>query len=169
MRVEQLMTKSPKTCRPEDTLSDAAQVMLENDCGYLPVTSGEHSQRLLGVLTDRDICMAAQVLGRTLKELRVRDAMMREVHVCHPVARPAAAEAIMREAQVRRLPVVDGSGRLVGVLSLTDLARQATRARSSENPEITEAEIGQLLATICEHRGTGLTVSAGETASPVGF
>ena len=84
MRIEQLMTKSPKSCQPSDTLSEAAQMMRDHDCGCLPVTAGDGSQRVVGMITDRDICMAAQFQGRPLRELRVRDAMATDVWACNP-------------------------------------------------------------------------------------
>ena len=69
---------------------------------------------------------------------------------CNPEDSIDEAEEIMREVGVRRLPVVDGSDRLLGVLSLTDLTREAARKRGSKDPEITVAEIGELLGSICE-------------------
>lgn len=149
LRIEQLMSRFPTSCAPEVTLRDAARLMLENDCGSLPVTAGDGSGRLVGMITDRDICMAAQRRGNTLQELRVGDVMATVVRACNPSDSIGEAEAIMREVHVRRLPVVDSSERLVGLLSLADLALEAARQRGAKNPKITQAEIGDLLATIC--------------------
>jgi CBS domain-containing protein len=153
MRIEQLMTRAAKTCRPGHSLCEAAEMMWVNDCGCLPVTAGDGSGRLVGMITDRDICLAARFRGSSLEEVRVADAMTKDVRACNPEDPIAEAEAIMREARVRRLPVVDGSERVIGLLSLTDLAREAKRASPSRNPQITEAEIGELVATICRLRG----------------
>ena len=150
MRVEQLMTKSPRTCRPGDTLSEAAQIMWDNDCGCVPVTADDGSERLAGVITDRDICMAARFEEKTLTELRVGDAMAKAVRACNAGDSIAHAETIMAETRVRRLPVVDDSGQLVGLVSLADLAREAARQHGSRDPDITQAEIGAVLAIICE-------------------
>ena len=84
MRIEQLMTKSPKTCRPDSSLSHAARLMWENDFGCLPVTEGDESGRLVGMITDRDICMAAYFAGRALNEIQVADAMTKDVRACNP-------------------------------------------------------------------------------------
>ena len=152
MRIEQLMTKSPKSCQPGHTLSEAAQMMWDHDCGCLPVTAGDGSQRVVGMITDRDICMAAQFHGRPLGEIRVGDAMAKDVWACNPGDAPCEAEAIMREARVRRLPVVDEADQLLGLLSLADLAREAERQHWKKKREITEAEVGDVLAMICQPR-----------------
>jgi CBS domain-containing protein len=143
MGIEKLMNKFPATCGPDETLNEAARRMQGSNCEFLPVTAGEGSQRLVGMITDGDICMATQLRGRSLKELRTRDEMAREVCVCTPGDGFARAEAIMREARIRRLPVVDESGRLLGVLSLADIAHEATRETLSAR--ITAAQFGLTL------------------------
>jgi CBS-domain-containing membrane protein len=150
MRIEQVMTKSAKTCRAGNSLSDAARLMWEDDLGCLPVTEGDESSHLVGVITDRDICMAAYLEGRALNEIRVADAMTKGAWACNPGDDLAEARAIMRETAVRRLPVIDASERVIGLLSLADLAREAVRQRRATNRHITVGEVGLLLATICE-------------------
>ena len=125
MRVEQLMAKSPETCRPDDTLREAAQIMLCNECACLPVTASDGSERLAGMITDRDICRATRFRWATLEELRVRHAMTTNIRPCHPGDTLAEAEAAMREARVLHLPVVDESEQVIGVLSRADLVREA--------------------------------------------
>ena len=149
MRIEQLMTKSPKTCRPDSPLSDAARLMWENDFGCLPVTEGE-SDRLVGMITDRDICMAAYFAERPLDELHVAEAMTKDIFACNPGDDLAEARAIIRETAVRRLPVIDASGRVIGLLSLADLAREAIRQRSAMNRHITVGEVGLALGAVCQ-------------------
>jgi CBS domain-containing protein len=152
MRIEQLMTKSPKSCQPGDTLDEAAQMMWDRDCGCLPVAADDGSQRVIGMITDRDICMAAHFHGRPLTAIRVADAMARDVWACNPGDAPCEAEAIMREARVRRLPVVDEANQLLGLISLADLAREAERQHWKRKREITVAEVGDVLAMICRPR-----------------
>jgi CBS domain-containing protein len=84
-----------------------------------------------------------------LRALRVRDAMTKDVHVCHPGDSFAQAEKTMQEARIRRLPVIDAKGSLVGMISLADLAKLAARERAHPRKDITETEIGDTLATIC--------------------
>ena len=161
MRIEELMTKPPKTCRPYCSLSHAARLMWENDFGCLPVTEGDESGRLIGMITDRDICMAAYFAGGALNEIQVADAMTEDVRACNPGDDIAEARSIMREAALRRLPVVDGSGRVIGLLSLADFAREAIRERGVTNRNVTVGEVCLTLATICEpHQGAGLTHEA---------
>jgi CBS-domain-containing membrane protein len=152
MRIEQLMTKSPKSCHPGDELGKAAQAMWDHDCWCLPVTADDESQLVIGMITDRDICMAAHFHGRPLTEIRVGDAMATDVRACNPGDAPCEAEAIMREARVRRLPVVDEANQLLGLISLADLAREAERQHWKKKREITVAEVGDVLAMICRPR-----------------
>lgn len=150
MRIEQLMTRSPKTCRPDSPLSHAARLMWENDFGCLPVTDGDGSGRLVGMITDRDICMAAYFAARPLDEIPVADAMTTDFCACNPEDDISEARAIMRETAVRRLPVIDASERVIGLLSLADLACEAVRQRGAMNRHITVGEVGLVLGTVCE-------------------
>jgi len=150
MRVEQLMTREVQTCRPEDTLEQAAQLMWDFDCGSLPVCSGDGRSKAVGMITDRDIAMCAMFHPKLLRDLPVSEAMARNLRVCRPTDSVEDAESVMRDAQVRRLPVVDSDGRVVGMISLADLAREAVRESGSAAQEITETQVGDTLAAICE-------------------
>jgi CBS domain-containing protein len=150
MRVEQLMARPVHCCRQEDTLARAAQLMWEHDCGCLPVCGGDGLARVAGVITDRDICMCALFQNKPLQQLRVSEAMAKQIQVCRPSDSLAKAERMMRDARVRRLPVVDEEDVLVGMISLADLAQEAARKRSAAAPEVTETEVGDTLAAICE-------------------
>ena len=124
-RVEQLMSRSVATCRPEDRLDQAARIMWDRDCGIVPVTvPDQDGERVVGVITDRDVCMAAYTKGRLLADVAVATAMSSSVRTCSPDDAIGSALAIMATAQVHRLPVVDGTGHLVGLLSLADVARE---------------------------------------------
>jgi CBS-domain-containing membrane protein len=105
------------------------------------------------VITDGDIRMAAQLGGRRLEELRVRDAMAKKVYTCTPGESLAEAEAIMQEAGIRRLPVVNESGRLLGVLSLTNVEYEAELERAALNARTSAAHFGSVASRIHEpHR-----------------
>ncbi len=146
MNVGELMTRGVRSCHADDTLNSAAQIMWENDCGCVPVVDEEH--RVVGILTDRDVCMAAYTQGGPLGALHVGSAMSKEVFSCTTADTLAAAEEAMRTHRVRRLPVVDGRGHLVGIISLNDIARAAARRRRARN-DVTPNEIGLTLAAIC--------------------
>lgn len=152
MKVEELMTQNVRTCRPGDTLSTAAQLMWDGDCGCIPVVSDDGSKRVVGMVTDRDICMAAHFRGCRPREIAVGDVMSKSVRSVGPSEDLADAEAIMRDARVRRLPVVDTNQELLGLVSLADLAREADRKRQSKQPPITEQEVGDTLTAICARR-----------------
>jgi CBS domain-containing protein len=149
MRVDQLMAKEVYSCKPEDTLDHAAQLMWDHDCGCLPVCAGNGVTRTVGVVTDRDICMCALFKGSPLRELRVSDAMAHEVRACRASDSLAEAEKAMRSARIRRLPVLDEQDALIGVISLADLAREAAQEQARPQQEITETEVGDTLAVIC--------------------
>ncbi len=149
MKVEQLMTKEVFTCRPEDTLQVAAQILWEHDCGCVPVVT-ENSQ-VAGMITDRDICMAAYTQGKPLYDLPVSLAMSKTVISCRPEDPLAAAAEIMKANKVRRLLVVGPNRQLAGLLSINDLALEAYRQKNMKKKEITEEEIAETLAAICAH------------------
>lgn len=157
MKVEQLMTKAVATCAADDMLNEAARIMWEHDCGVVPITGGEgEGPRVVGMLTDRDVCMAAYTKGRPLSEICVRDAMSTEVQSCRPGTDLIEAEGLMRSAQVHRLPVVDDADQLLGVISLADIAREAAREVASRRRDVTIAEIGETLAAISQPRDAAL-------------
>ncbi len=150
MLVENLMTRQVQSCQVGDSLAHAAQLMWQHDCGAIPVCAGNGAQRVVGVITDRDICMSALFEGKPLKDLRVNEAMSKSVTTVRPSDSLAQAERVMRDSHIRRLPVIDHDGALIGMISLADLAREAIRERSHPRKEVTENDIGNTLAAICE-------------------
>lgn len=146
MQVKELMTQQVQSCGPEASLERAAQLMWDYDCGCIPVCAGDGAGQPIGVVTDRDICMSALFQGKPLRELRVSDAMAKQLLSCRPEDSLEQAEKAMRAAHIRRLPVVDDQGRLVGMLSLADLAREAARDRR----QLSEGEVNMTFAAICE-------------------
>ena len=124
MRIGDIMSRPAVVCRPDDTLEEAARLMWEHDCGFVPIVDQEN--RVAGTVTDRDICMAAYTKGKALRDLRVSEAMARQVHAVREGDTVEVAERLMSDKQVRRLPVLDRDRRPVGVLSLGDVARCAS-------------------------------------------
>jgi predicted transcriptional regulator len=125
-KLSEIMTKDIQFCRVGDTLSKAAQMMWDHDCGCVPIVDGK--DKAVGMLTDRDICMAAQFNGKPLDAINVENAMSKHLFSCKPDDTIEDAEAVMREQQVRRVPILDES-KLVGMLSMNDLVRAATEKR----------------------------------------
>ncbi len=144
MNVRTMMNARPRTVRGHDPLSEAARIMWDRDCGWVPVV--DDALHVVGVITDRDICMAAYTRGMTLDAMAVIGTMCTNVHVVHVEDPLENALAMMRNHRVRRLPVIDDDGSLVGLLSLSDLARRA----AEDGP--TATELVSTLASISEPR-----------------
>jgi len=121
MLVEALMTRPAHHCHEHDMLDVAARLMWEHDCGCVPVLDG--SGELVGIVTDRDVCMAAYTRGLPLAAIRVDATMAHTLIVCRPEETVSAALRRMEAHDVRRLPVVGAHGQLVGILSLADVVR----------------------------------------------
>ena len=125
-RVRHLMTDSPRTCRVGESANDPARIMWEQDCGAVPVV--DDAGRLVGIVTDRDICMAAYFRGAPLAAIPVASIMSTDLCTCQADDELRQAQALMRERQVNRLPVVTESGGLVGMLALCDLTQNLSRS-----------------------------------------
>ena len=166
MLVESLMTRDAESARPESTLAEAAAVMWRRDCGVVPVV--EEGGAVVGVITDRDICMALSMRGQRAAEVRVAEVMARGVETCTPVDDVREALEAMARRQVRRLPVVDSRGRLVGVLSINDIIRHTRKGKSKKR--VSRRAALAALRAVCaphgsgedEHTGGGEEEAAGE-------
>ncbi len=150
MNVERIMCSDAKTCRADGSLNDAARIMWEHDCGFVPVV--DDIGRVVSVITDRDICMAAYTQGARLEEIPVSRAASHGAITVLPGESIERAEALMRRHRVRRLPVVNEAGGCVGVLSMNDLARNLHLARAHSGALRPES-VAQTLAAISTPRG----------------
>ncbi|GLQ55342.1 CBS domain-containing protein [Devosia nitrariae] len=128
MKVSELMTREVRTVTPDHSLQDAARLMGMIDAGFLPVADDDH---LVGTITDRDIAIRAIAEGKG-PETRVSEAMTRDVKYCFDDEDVEHVARNMGDIQVRRLPVVDRNKRLVGVLSLGDMAIDNLSADAAE-------------------------------------
>jgi CBS domain-containing protein len=120
MKIRDVMTTDPKLANATDTLRQAAQRMRDHDCGVLPVAEGD---RLVGMITDRDIAIRCVAEGKG-PDCQVREAMTPEVSYCFDDEDIEHVCKNMSQIQVRRLPVMNRDKRLVGIVSLSDLARK---------------------------------------------
>jgi CBS domain-containing protein len=149
MKIQDIMTRNVASCLATDNLNRAAQLMWEHDCGSIPVVDA--GNRVVGMLTDRDIAMAAYTQGRALGGIGVAEIMTSAVQSCQASEPLTAAEKRMRAAQVRRLPVVDESGGLVGIISLNDLAIEAAHEKGVRK-HVSSTDVALTLAEVCKHR-----------------
>jgi CBS domain-containing protein len=149
MKVKELMTVNAKACTPTSNLAEVAGLMWENDCGILPVVA--HGGRVVGLITDRDVCMAAAMKHRHLENIAVEDVSSGKVISCHPDDDARAALKTMQENKVRRLPVVANDGTLKGVLSMNDIVLRVQEARDKKTPEVSYADVVTTYKAICAH------------------
>ena len=138
MRVSDAMTASVRIASPRQTIAEAAKMMGELDAGALPVGDGD---RLVGMLTDRDICIRAVALGKG-PDTKVQDVMSTEVMYCFADQDLDTVVQNMAENKVRRMPVLNREKRMVGILSLGDVALV-------DDPDVT----GEALCDISEPGG----------------
>lgn len=163
MKASELMTTDVKSCSVDDNLQRAAQLMWESDCGAVPVIDGDG--RVVGIVTDRDICMSAYTQGLPLWQIPVSNAMAKRVHGVREDDPIEAVEQLMRRAQVRRVPVLDEEARLKGILSLNDLARHAHRSAGRRSNGLSGESISQTLAAVCQPRAASVGTEAGVNGS----
>ena len=143
MKVKELMTTDVRTCTPDTTVAEAAHLMWDGDCGILPVVDdGE----LVGVVTDRDMYIALATQNARASHLRVGAVATRDVVTCAPEDDVDAALASMKQARVRRLPVVGFSNVLLGVLSMNDVVLAVARGEDVQSSDVIET-----LQAICGH------------------
>jgi len=159
MKISELMTRTVQLCHPTDTLDRAAQRMWDHDIGALIVV--DDPGQVIGVITDRDICMAAYTCGVALRDIPVVQAMAKHVVTCGADDSVDAVQTMMARHKIRRVPVVDDANHPVGMLSLNDLA--CTMARGRELPA---SAVAGTLAAICEHRAARSAATAATAAPP---
>jgi CBS domain-containing protein len=145
MKILELMTGSLKTCRATDMLDHAAKLMWDFDIGVVPVI--DEVGQIVGIVTDRDLCMAAYTQRQPLHCVAVSVAMTKHVVTCRPNHADADVAKLMARHKVRRIPVVDEAKRPIGIVSLTDLALAMTKGR-----DVSAREVAGTLAAICERR-----------------
>ncbi len=134
MKIKHLMTKDPTCCVPSDTAQRAAKIMREEDTGVVPIIENEHSRKVIGIVTDRDLCMNVVAEGRDSRTTQVHESMTTTVVSCSPQDSVDKATELMRENQIRRIPVVDEQHQLVGIVAMADMVGRAD-LRTTETHE----------------------------------
>jgi CBS domain-containing protein len=121
MLIHEVMTNDVASCYADDTLATVAKLMWEHDCGCIPIVDAKGHP--IGIVTDRDVCIAAGTTGKPLSELEAKSFVSSALYVARRDETIESVEDTMAKAQVHRLPVIDAQGRLIGIVSLIDLAR----------------------------------------------
>ena len=125
MQVKEVMTANPACCTPDTPLPEVAKLMVDNDCGEIPVVENKESKNPAGVVTDRDIVVRTVAKNKNPLELTAADCMTKPIVSVTPDTSVEDCCRIMQEKQIRRVPVVDANGSLCGIVALADLAREA--------------------------------------------
>jgi CBS domain-containing protein len=142
MRARDIMTRDPECCRREDTARLAAEIMRDKDCGVIPVV--DESRRVIGIVTDRDLAVRIIAAGKSA-DTRLNEVMTPGAKCCSADDDLRDVEHKMAELQVRRIPICDAGGRVLGIISQADIARAA-----GTESEVSEQEIALVLEQISE-------------------
>ena len=147
MKVKDVMTPDPKAIWLTESLTDAAKEMWENDCGALPIV--KDGGKVVGMITDRDICMATAMKDRNPSAISVEEVMNRIVYAAEAEEDIEQALQTMREHKVRRLPVLNLEGELQGIVSMNDIVLKAKG--NGKTPQIEYGDVVRTYQAICEH------------------
>ena len=132
MDVKSVMTPDPACCTPNTKLADVAKMMLDNDCGEIPVVADKDSRKPVGVITDRDIVIRTLARGTDPMQKTVGDVMSSPAVTVTPEMSLVECCDVMEREQIRRVPVVGEDGRICGIVSLADVAMHAGRRTTAE-------------------------------------
>lgn len=132
MRIEDVMTREPACCTPDTRLQEVAQMMIQHDCGQIPLVQSTSDPKVLGVVTDRDIVSRLVAQGRNPVDLRADTCMSQPVISVRIDASLEECIRVMEAHRIRRVPVVDGDGLMRGIVSQADIAQHAPQASTGE-------------------------------------
>jgi CBS domain-containing protein len=132
MRIEEVMTREPACCTPDTGLREVAQMMVEHDCGQIPIVQSAADPKVLGVVTDRDIVSRLVAQGRNPLDLQAGTCMSQPVVTVRTDQSVEDCIRVMEAHRIRRVPVVDEAGLMRGIVSQADIAQHASRASTGE-------------------------------------
>jgi CBS domain-containing protein len=132
MKVSEIMTKDPACCTPDTGLQEVAQMMVDSDCGCIPVVDGKDSKMPIGMITDRDITCRVVATGQNPLDLTAQDAMTTTVVSVTPDTSIEECCNLMEESQIRRVAVVDENGACCGIIAQADIATNASESKTAE-------------------------------------
>lgn len=122
MKVKEVMSANPACCTPNESAQNAAKMMCDRNVGSIPVVADHQSRALVGMITDRDLCCSIVAHGLDPKATQIQEFITYTPVSCRDGENVATCECLMQEHQVRRIPVVDAEGRVIGIVSQADLA-----------------------------------------------
>jgi len=139
MRVADVMMRTPASCTANTNLAAAVELLWHKNCGMLPITTPEG--KVTGVITDRDICIALGTRNRPAAEITVAEVQPQKLFACRADDDILTALAILADAKIRRLPVLDTEGHLEGVLSLDDIVQHASATTARRLPDLSNSDV----------------------------
>ena len=148
MKVKDIMTPHAQTIWLTESLADAARMMWENDCGALPIVK---EQKVVGMITDRDICMATAMRKSNASGISVEEVMTGQVYAVEPEDNIEQALQVMQQHQIRRLPVINPEGELAGILSMNDIVLHANAPDNAAEDAIDYGDVVKTYQAICQH------------------
>lgn len=151
MNVRAVMNANVKYGFTDASLADVAWIMEKNDCGAVPIVNADN--KLVGIVTDRDICLAAARRPIPAAGIAVTEVMTKRVYACGPEEELPAALQTMQNKKVRRLPVLDGEGKLVGILSMDDVVLHAEDQKARKTPDLGYGQAIKTLKAIYKRSG----------------
>lgn len=150
MNVQDIMTSDVQCCGPDTNLAAAAKMMWDSDCGALPVLNV--GSQVMGMITDRDICMAAATKNKPASAITVWETVCGKAYTCHLSDDVHTALDIMKREKVRRLPVVDEDGILQGIVAMNDFVLLAGEAKGGKAPALSYEDVVRAMKAISAHR-----------------
>ncbi|HUR98058.1 MAG TPA: CBS domain-containing protein [Pyrinomonadaceae bacterium] len=142
MNVAEIMTKDPACCTPDTSLQEVARMMVECDCGCIPVVDDNSSKMPMGMITDRDITVRVVAKGQNPLDLTAQDAMTTTVASVTPDTSLEDCASMMEESQIRRIAVVDENGALCGIVAQADIANNAGGRTTAEVVQEVSKSVG---------------------------
>jgi len=150
MKVQDIMTSDVQCCGPDSNLAAAAKMMWDSDCGALPVLNLEG--HVMGMITDRDICMATATKNKPASDITVWETVSGKAYTCQLSDDVHTALDIMKREKVRRLPVVDADGVLQGIVAMNDFVLLAADAKGAKAPAVCYEDVVRTMKAISMHR-----------------
>ncbi|MBI4597726.1 MAG: CBS domain-containing protein [Candidatus Omnitrophica bacterium] len=151
MHIRELMTAEPEACLATESCAVVIGIMRRRNCGFVPVVDSHATKKIVGVVTDRDIALALGEANKLSSEVRVAECMMKRVKTIAPDATLEEAAKLMEQFAIHRLPVVE-HGRLIGVLSLKDIAVAADKQWAYSESRTAEQKLGEIVEAIASAR-----------------
>jgi CBS domain-containing protein len=163
VNVKDMMVRTPASCTPETNLGAAAEMLWNRNCGILPIVDSQ--QRVIGVVTDRDLCIAMGTRNRLPGEITLAQVASGKVYSCRPEEAISVALETMAQKKVRRLIVVDSAGKLQGILSMDDIVLHAESQGPGRVPDVSPEAVIKTLKAIYGPQLPQLAQSAARAAS----